>query len=66
MWAETGDQSADHKFRGTNKQDFRLLFTERYNLRFLRTCKQINAEATSIFYGNAFRFSGRLKHSNTT
>ncbi|KAF2029503.1 hypothetical protein EK21DRAFT_112876 [Setomelanomma holmii] len=62
-WAETGDQYEDHRLRRRSKKEYGKLFKHEHNLRLLRTCKRVNAEATGTFYGgNDFRFSGLNGH----
>ncbi|KAF3038646.1 hypothetical protein E8E12_005295 [Didymella heteroderae] len=57
---ETGIGKQDFWQRRLDKKFYRRIFNrENVNLGFLRVCKQVNAEAAQVFYGqNEFRFSG--------
>ncbi|KAF1995754.1 hypothetical protein P154DRAFT_566568 [Amniculicola lignicola CBS 123094] len=54
-----------YRKRVTNFRKLEKLIKRRGgNLRLLRTCKQVNMEASPVFYGeNQFRFSGRDGHT---
>lgn len=67
LWAESGDVYKDQRLRRRNAAIMKhKVFNNRrgfVNLGFMRTCKQINIEATEVFYGhNEFRFSGKNGH----
>ncbi|KAI4688264.1 uncharacterized protein J4E84_005195 [Alternaria hordeiaustralica] len=65
LWPETGDMDTEYYRRVRNRSRLRKMFGRRgpRNLGLLRTCKQVCAEATEVFYGNnEFRFSGLNGH----
>ncbi|KAI4617004.1 uncharacterized protein J4E87_008516 [Alternaria ethzedia] len=65
LWPETGDMDTEYYRRVRNGSRLRKMFGRRgaRNLGLLRTCKQVCAEATEVFYGNnEFRFSGLNGH----